>query len=109
MGSSGAGKSTLLNCLTYRNLKGLNVSGLVCINGSQVTQSQLAAESAYVQQDDMFIGYLTVKEQLLFQVNRDISTFFTSSIWNDLSDGIDSDIRNFSVLGENGIRLHFEN
>ncbi|XP_044756108.1 protein white-like [Coccinella septempunctata] len=67
MGSSGAGKTTLLNCLTFRNLKGLEISGLVCMNNVPTTQAQLAANSAYVQQDDLFIGYLTVKEQLLFQ------------------------------------------
>nr|BBB02489.1 Protein white [Harmonia axyridis] len=67
MGSSGAGKTTLLNCLTFRNLKDLEITGLVCLNNVPVNQSQLAAHSAYVQQDDLFIGYLTVKEQLLFQ------------------------------------------
>lgn len=68
MGSSGAGKTTLMNCMTFRNLKSLTISGLVCINDQPVSQTQLAAQSAYVQQDDLFIGFLTVKEHLIFQV-----------------------------------------
>ncbi|KAK9886098.1 hypothetical protein WA026_014887 [Henosepilachna vigintioctopunctata] len=67
MGSSGAGKTTLMNCMTFRNLKSLTISGLVCINDQPVTQTQLAAQSAYVQQDDLFFGCLTVKEHLIFQ------------------------------------------
>ncbi|XP_045473417.1 protein white-like isoform X1 [Harmonia axyridis] len=67
MGSSGAGKTTLMNCMTFRNLKSLTISGLVCINDQPVSQTQLAAQSAYVQQDDLFIGFLTVKEHLIFQ------------------------------------------
>ncbi|KAL3270062.1 hypothetical protein HHI36_009120 [Cryptolaemus montrouzieri] len=67
MGSSGAGKTTLMNCMTFRNLRSLEISGLVCINDQPVTQTQLAAQSAYVQQDDLFIGCLTVREHLIFQ------------------------------------------
>ncbi|KAL3278384.1 hypothetical protein HHI36_013712 [Cryptolaemus montrouzieri] len=67
MGSSGAGKTTLMNCMTFRNLKNLSISGTVCINNTAVTQTQLAAHSAYVQQDDLFVKFLTVKEHLTFQ------------------------------------------
>jgi ABC-type multidrug transport system ATPase subunit len=56
MGASGAGKSTLLNTLLYRNLGGLEVVGERLANGAQVTPSSLTAVSAYVQQDDMFLG-----------------------------------------------------
>ncbi|KAK9882749.1 hypothetical protein WA026_023171 [Henosepilachna vigintioctopunctata] len=67
MGPSGAGKTTLLNCMTFRNLKNFRVSGLICINNLPVRQIQLASQSAYVQQDDIFIEYLTVREHLIFQ------------------------------------------
>ena len=68
MGASGAGKSTLLNALTYRNLTGLNVeSGARFANGVTVTPNSLTSVSAYVQQDDLFIGTLTVREHLNFQ------------------------------------------
>lgn len=68
MGASGAGKTTLMNVLTYRNRNKLNISGKVEINGKTITNSsQLAAISGYVQQDDIFIGTLKVKEHLKFQ------------------------------------------
>jgi len=68
MGASGAGKSTLLNALTFRNLSGLTVvSGARYANGNQITPNSLTSVSAYIQQDDLFIGSLTVKEHLTFQ------------------------------------------
>ena len=68
LGSSGAGKTTLLNCLTFRNTGKLTVLGQRYINGMPIDTDSLARISAYVQQDDLFIGTLTVKEQLRFQV-----------------------------------------
>ncbi|XP_054289076.1 protein white-like [Macrosteles quadrilineatus] len=67
MGSSGAGKTTLLNSLTFRAPVALNVTGCRAINGVPVTANALGALSAYVQQDDLFIGTLTVREHLIFQ------------------------------------------
>lgn len=69
MGASGAGKTTLLNVLTFRNSQKLKTTGDVKING-KILQSadQLASISGYVQQDDLFIGTLKVKEHLKFQV-----------------------------------------
>lgn len=65
MGASGAGKTTLLNVLTNRNLRRLVVDGEVLANGENVGAS-LARISAFVQQDDLFIGTLTVREHLAF-------------------------------------------
>jgi len=67
MGASGAGKSTLLNTLLFRNLQGLQVTGSRIANKSLVTPTSLTAVSGYVQQDDLFISSLTVREHLLFQ------------------------------------------
>ena len=67
LGASGAGKSTLLNTLLFRNLRGLRVSGARTANGQRVTPTSLTAVSAYVQQDDLFIGTLTPREHLAFQ------------------------------------------
>ena len=68
MGASGAGKTTLLNVLTFRNNGNLGVSSAISINGKQIeSSSQLAQHSAYVEQDDLFIGSLKVKEHLKFQ------------------------------------------
>ena len=69
MGASGAGKTTLLNVLTFRNRSKLEISGDISINGKLLKDpAQLAAISGYVQQDDLFIGTLKVKEHLKFQV-----------------------------------------
>lgn len=67
MGSSGAGKTTLLNTLTFRSGSSVSVTGRRCVNGVRVGRNALAALSAYVQQDDLFIGTLTVREHLVFQ------------------------------------------
>nr|WOD55111.1 ABCG transpoter White [Hymenopus coronatus] len=67
MGSSGAGKTTLLNTLMFRSPPSLTVSGQRCVNGLPVSSNTLTSLSAYVQQDDLFIGTLTVREHLVFQ------------------------------------------
>mgnify|MGYP002785240671 CR=1 FL=1 len=68
MGASGAGKTTLLNVLNFRNRGKLKIEGDVRINGKSIRSvADIGAVSGYVQQDDLFIGYLTVKEHLIFQ------------------------------------------
>ena len=68
MGASGAGKTTLLNCLTFRNARKLKINGERYLNGAEVNTDILARISGFVQQDDLFIPTLTVKEHLQFQV-----------------------------------------
>lgn len=80
MGSSGAGKTTLLNALAYRSTRGVQVSSysVRLLNGQRVGSKEMQARCAYVQQDDLFIGSLTVREHLMFQamvrMPPDIST-----------------------------------
>ncbi|XP_068243394.1 protein white-like [Palaemon carinicauda] len=69
MGASGAGKTTLLNSLTFRSDQTLKIKGKLYVNGQRVTPNLLTSSSAYVQQEDLFVGTLTVKEQLTFQAN----------------------------------------
>lgn len=64
---SGAGKTTLLNVLTHRNIGNLSIEGEVRING-EVVGSKMRTIAAYVQQDDLFIATLKVREHLVFQV-----------------------------------------
>jgi len=65
---SGAGKTTLLNVLNQRNISRLLVEGKLLVNGVQVGDATaMGAMSGYVQQDDLFIGTLTVAEHLWFQ------------------------------------------
>ncbi|KAF8358181.1 wht-7, partial [Pristionchus pacificus] len=66
MGSSGAGKTTLLNILAHRNTNGMEVEGAIKVNGLRVTKDFMQKISAYVEQEDAFIGSLTVREQLRF-------------------------------------------
>ncbi|KAK0409790.1 hypothetical protein QR680_004759 [Steinernema hermaphroditum] len=66
MGGSGAGKTTLLNVLTNIDQKDLKKSGTVTINGEPLKADILKRVSAYVQQYDIFIGTLTVREQITF-------------------------------------------
>ncbi|XP_048768264.2 protein white-like isoform X1 [Ostrea edulis] len=67
MGASGAGKSTMMNVLTNRNRGTLISEGDIRVNGMAVDKTQIANISAYVQQDDLFIGTLTVREHLTFR------------------------------------------
>nr|XP_053629074.1 protein white-like [Cherax quadricarinatus] len=69
MGASGAGKTTLLNVLTFRSDDALRITGSLYVNGQRVTPDLLTSRSAYVQQEDLFIGTFTVREQLLFQAH----------------------------------------
>ena len=63
------GKTTLLNVLNFRNRGNLKIDGDVKINGRIIgTTAGLASISGYVQQEDLFVGTLIVKEQLKFQV-----------------------------------------
>ncbi|XP_068244972.1 protein white-like isoform X2 [Palaemon carinicauda] len=77
MGSSGAGKTTLLNVLNHRNTQNLRVTGDLFVNNERVDPESLTGCSAYVQQDDMFLGSLTVREQLIFQALLRMSSFYT--------------------------------
>ena len=57
MGSSGAGKTTLLGVLTAsKSGEGLVVSGKRYINDKPATPEYVSSVSAYVHQDDLFIG-----------------------------------------------------
>ncbi|KAL8603575.1 hypothetical protein ACOMHN_022527 [Nucella lapillus] len=66
LGASGAGKSTLMNVLTNRNLKDYQIEGDVQVNGVSIGGG-IRNISAYVQQDDLFFGTLTVRETLRFR------------------------------------------
>lgn len=68
IGASGAGKTTLLNFLSGRLIsKGLTKEGTVKINGVESDQVKGFQQfSAYVQQDDVLMQSMTVRECLLF-------------------------------------------
>ena len=63
------GKTTLLNVLNCRNRGSLKIKGDIKINGKSVDMIEnISSVIGYVQQDDLFIGTLKVKEHLFFQV-----------------------------------------
>lgn len=72
MGSSGAGKSTLMNILTRRNMSGLTITGKVEVNGVPMADD-ISNISAYIQQNDVFVGALTVLEHLQFHARLKLS------------------------------------
>ena len=53
--------------LTARNLSKFNVEGLVKINGQPADIQMITEITAYVQQEDLFLPVLTVRENLVFQ------------------------------------------
>lgn len=66
---SGAGKTSLLNALTSQiDRSVLTSTGDVRVNGVDIGAG-IRNISAYVQQDDLFIATVTVKEHLIFRVN----------------------------------------
>ncbi|RWS22138.1 protein white-like isoform X1, partial [Leptotrombidium deliense] len=77
MGASGAGKTTLLNVLTARNLRLVEVEGTVKLNDREADLDSIKAFSAYVQQDDLFLGTLTVREHLKFQAMLRMEKHYT--------------------------------
>ena len=70
MGQSGAGKSSLLSILTGRITKrtnGFTLEGQVLMNGQKYDSMKFAKCAAYVRQDDILLGTLTVEETFQFQ------------------------------------------
>ncbi|XP_078055473.1 broad substrate specificity ATP-binding cassette transporter ABCG2c [Mustelus asterias] len=68
LGPTGSGKTSLLDLLANRkDPKGLK-SGQILLNG-QIMDSNFNLQSAYVVQDDILMGTLTVKENLEFSAN----------------------------------------
>ncbi|XP_072319908.1 broad substrate specificity ATP-binding cassette transporter ABCG2b [Eucyclogobius newberryi] len=68
MGATGSGKTSLLDVIAGRkDPRGLR-EGRVLVDGRAVT-SELRLSSAYVVQDDILMGTLSVRENLLFSAN----------------------------------------
>jgi ABC-type multidrug transport system ATPase subunit len=71
MGASGAGKSTLLDVLAGRKTTG-EISGDILFNGSERSASVMRS-SAYVMQDNVHIGVLTVRQTLSYAAELRLS------------------------------------
>ncbi|GMF04386.1 unnamed protein product [[Candida] boidinii] len=69
MGESGAGKTTLLNALSKRTEVGI-ITGDMLVNGDNIGTS-FKRQTGYVQQQDVHVTELTVRESLIFAA-RDV-------------------------------------
>ena len=65
MGTSGSGKTSLLNVLSGRHIAKGSLHGAVLVNGAP-RNAKFRKLSAYVEQDDLLLPYLTVAETLTF-------------------------------------------
>ena len=70
----------MLNVLTGRLGKELDFKGQVKVNG-QDPKNNIASVSGYVQQHDLFIGILTVREHLWVQVSTKAFALVLLSIY----------------------------
>lgn len=68
MGATGSGKTSLLDVIAGRKDPAGLRDGQVLVDGKIVT-SELRLSSAYVVQDDILMGTLSVRENLLFSAN----------------------------------------
>lgn len=64
-GPSGAGKTTLLDLLACRTKAGV-YTGELLLDGHEPTQAEVRTCAGYVLQDDVFFGFLTVRETLMY-------------------------------------------
>ncbi len=72
-----------MNALNYRNSDSLRIEGEVKLNGNKVDWDKITRYSGYVQQDDLFIGTMTVREHITFIVIITYVWFkIFDKIWN---------------------------
>ena len=88
-----------MNVLAHRNIAQIEVRGTVAVNGHP-TGLNINTMSAYIQQEDLFIGSLTVREHLTFQVKIAFHVFIWPRGWAYLG------LSFFSMLYHLIIRSH---
>lgn len=90
MGPSGCGKTTLLDTLAGRLASNLKVSGDVLLNGHKSNLSY--GRSAYVTQDDMLVGTLSVRESLTYVAMLRLPKTMTTEKKRERTEEIISDL-----------------
>ncbi|CAF0768796.1 unnamed protein product [Didymodactylos carnosus] len=101
MGASGAGKTTLMNILTHRRPGKLLIESDVRINGQKMRRD-ISGLSGYVQQDELFIGSLSVREHLRFHSMLRLGKEFTLDERNRRVDEVIKFVEN-TTIGVPGI------
>jgi len=96
----------LLNVLNFRNTGSLQSSGDIKINGKTITRfEKMAPLSGYVQQDDLFIGSLKVKEHLIFQAMLRMDKSVSKEDKMKRVEKLLKDVSNFKMLTGPKFRL----
>ncbi|XP_076943738.1 ABC transporter G family member 15-like [Bidens hawaiensis] len=85
MGPSGSGKSTLLDSLAERLSKNVVMTGDVLLNGKKKRLSN--GTVAYVTQEDVLMGTLTVRETITYSAYLRLPTTFTNEEVHDIIEG----------------------
>ncbi|CAI8617150.1 unnamed protein product [Vicia faba] len=85
MGPSGSGKSTLLDALAGRLSRNVIMSGNVLLNGKK--RSLDYGVVAYVTQEDIMLGTLTVRETISYSANLRLPTTMSKQEINDIVEG----------------------
>ncbi|KAK9157324.1 hypothetical protein Scep_003898 [Stephania cephalantha] len=84
MGPSGSGKSTLLDSLAGRHSKNVTMMGNVFLNGKKRKKDQRVA---YVTQEDVLLGTLTVRESLTYSAHLRLPSTMSKKEINDMVEG----------------------
>ncbi|XP_057998829.1 ABC transporter G family member 15, partial [Hevea brasiliensis] len=84
MGPSGSGKSTLLDSLAGRLSRNVIMTGNVLFNGKK---RRLGSGVAYVTQEDVLLGTLTVRETITYSANLRFPTTMTKEEISDVVEG----------------------
>ncbi|KAF2312079.1 hypothetical protein GH714_027991 [Hevea brasiliensis] len=84
MGPSGSGKSTLLDSLAGRLSRNVIMTGNVLFNGKK---RRLGSGVAYVTQEDVLLGTLTVRETVTYSANLRFPTTMTKEEISDVVEG----------------------
>jgi ABC-type multidrug transport system, ATPase component len=110
MGESGAGKTTLLNTLAQRNSIGV-VTGNMLVNGKEIDES-FNRRTGYVQQQDLHLSQVTVRESLIFSArlrrSNDISDDEKIDYVEKIMTVLDMDEYADAIVGEAGAGLNVE-
>ncbi|KAI3706745.1 hypothetical protein L6452_24684 [Arctium lappa] len=85
MGPSGSGKSTLLDALAGRLAKNVVMTGNILLNGEKKKLSYGAV--AYVTQEDVLMGTLSVRETITYSAHLRLPTTMTNEEIQDTIDG----------------------
>ncbi|KAG5253860.1 ABC transporter-related family protein [Salix suchowensis] len=89
MGPSGSGKSTLLDSLAGRLSRNVIMTGNVLFNGKKRRQD---AGVAYVTQEDVLLGTLTVRETITYSANLRLPDKMTKEEIDDVVEGTISEM-----------------